>query len=80
MSDLVRDSVNRNTKEVVLPIKCPYTVGTTVKIRNLREADIDCMVRDANEYGDPSAKGVGDAIFDANNVPLDGNTCDANGI
>lgn len=61
-----RDSVNRYKGTVVLPITSSLPVGATVELADLKEAEIDCMVRDAMAMRDPvNGNAVGDAIFDA---------------
>lgn len=71
-----RDSVNRYKGTVVLPITSKLPIGATVELTDLKEAEIDCMVRDAMAMEDPvDGDAVGDAIFDAQGAT---DACDAN--
>lgn len=70
-----RDSVNRYKGTVVLPITSNLPVGATVELADLKEAEIDCMVRDAMAMAAPvNGNAVGDAIFDAEGAV---DACDA---
>ena len=66
-SRLKRDRVNRVTGLVYLPIDGSRMVkGSTVTLKNVEEADINCEIRDAMQMKEPvKGNAVGDAVFDA---------------
>ena len=67
MAVLKRDRVNRVRGYVYLPVDgSALYPGQEITISRVKEADIDCAVRDAMEMTEPVyGDAIGDAVFDA---------------
>lgn len=70
-----RDSVNRTTRTIKLPISAPASVapGDTIMLSRVKEKKLfhdpadasspECTVKDANGVSHPDGRAYGDAVF-----------------